>query len=103
MIIDDIKVPHNFINLKGQRFGMLLLEQLIRSESGVLKWVCKCGCGNTKISNHRDIRVGDVHSCGCNKGKLVSLKKVSHAQSKTAEYRAWKRIKSRVCNKNNLS
>lgn len=98
-IIDGIKVPYNFINLKGQKIGRLTINNLIRLESGKLAWECTCDCGNIKTSKHTDIKVGDVHSCGCLQKELLR-EKGTHHMSKTAEYRAWKRIKARVTNPN---
>lgn len=96
-IIDGIAVPHNFKNIKGYRFGRLVVKTLKRNSKNKLIWECVCDCGNTRVSRHSDINNGDVNSCGCLQNDLAR-KRGTHNMSSTPEYKAWKRIKGRVCN-----
>lgn len=60
----------NFINLIGQRFGMLEVikdaEQYISSQGlKYTQWLCKCDCGNETIVTTHNLRSGNTKSCGC--------------------------------------
>lgn len=54
------------LNLFGQRFGrfVVLGRQSTKSNERV-RWLCLCDCGNVRIIAGRDLRTGDVRSCGC--------------------------------------
>lgn len=85
------------VNLKGQKFGnLLVLKLLATSKKGErTTWVCKCDCG--KILNVRasNLRSGNSSSCGCSKDGNPT-----HGKSKTKEYKVWKKMKERCLNKN---
>lgn len=57
------------INIRGQRFGMLVvLERTdVRDTRGQRTWLCQCDCGNTVHYNTGQLRHGGVTSCGCDK------------------------------------
>lgn len=57
----------HFIDLKGNRFGRLIVigQSSHRTNSGILKWVCKCDCGNEKTISGISLRSGHTKSCGC--------------------------------------
>jgi len=74
------------IDIKGQRFGMLVAES--RLPNG--KWLCRCDCGNTKEVTAGKLREGKIRSCGCLQpqkrpddltgmrfGRLVAVEKVT--------------------------
>lgn len=96
-IIDGVSVAPNFRDIKGQRFGRLILKTLKRDAKNKLIWECLCDCGKIKVSKHSDIINGDVNSCGCLQNDLAK-ERGTHNMSSTPEYKAWKRIKNRVCN-----
>lgn len=50
-----------FINIKGQRFGMLVAQRYIGNKN----WECLCDCGNTKIVSGFNLRNNSTTSCGC--------------------------------------
>lgn len=63
----------NFIDLTGQRFGMLTVVERVDdyvSPSGGKspRWRCICDCGNEKIALSCWLRSGAVTSCGCMSG-----------------------------------
>lgn len=82
------------IEMTGKRFGKLtVLEEFGRSGSQVT-WRCICDCGNEHVAKGRDLRCGDVKSCGCLKptyGEKVTG---------TRLHRIWKAMKYRCSNKN---
>jgi hypothetical protein len=55
---------HNFIDLTGQRFGLLTVK-VLASTSGKTRWLCICDCGaeSTKVAQH--LTAGLTNSCGC--------------------------------------
>src|ERR1700749_1840516 len=57
------------LNLIGQKFGRLtVIERAedVFQPSGrkIIRWLCQCSCGNTKIVN-RSALTGGTQSCGC--------------------------------------
>ena len=47
------------IDLTGKRFGRLVVlrEELPRTTK-VIKWICKCDCGNIKSIRGSDLKLG---------------------------------------------
>ena len=58
-----------FIDLTGQRFGRLVVKELVPSDGrkGTF-WLCQCDCGNTTVVAGQELRRGGTKSCGCLKG-----------------------------------
>lgn len=96
---------HNFIDLTGKRFGLLVAEErLAKTASGVIKWRCRCDCGNKHVTSRNTLRAGDIVSCGClrsqqlaerNTGPLRSNRKRKYGDIPTKdmpEYRAWQNM-----------
>lgn len=55
-------------DITGKRFGRLVaLEPTDQREpsNGVVKWLCRCDCGNLHIVNGNHLRFGRIQSCGC--------------------------------------
>ena len=63
------KTPSNYIDLTGQKFGMLTVikryNQLKRGKYWITKWVCQCECGNYTVVSSCHLRSGHTQSCGC--------------------------------------
>lgn len=54
------------LNLVGQRFGRLVvLEEVGSDKRGHILWLCKCDCGNEKVTRGERLRAGVTKSCGC--------------------------------------
>lgn len=53
-----------FIDLKGCRFGRLVVKEVIR-QKGKIYWECLCDCGNKVIVSGCHLRSGHTQSCGC--------------------------------------
>ena len=57
----------------GTRFGRLIVLRLLpHEEKGVLKYECKCDCGNIVSIASRDLHRGATNSCGCLRRELLS-------------------------------
>lgn len=52
-------------DLKGQRFGQLIVIDYAGSARGRSVWLCKCTCGNYVNVNQMELVKGDTLSCGC--------------------------------------
>lgn len=48
----------------GLRFNKLIVLKIIRKD-GVIRWKCKCDCGNIKIIYSHSVYKGYTKSCGC--------------------------------------
>ena len=84
-----------FIDLTGQRFGMLTAIKRANVIGDGAKWECVCDCGNTCIVSTRSLR-GGAKSCGCLKVRKT------HEMSKTRLYQIWINMKQRCGNPNNV-
>ena len=53
-------------DIKGKRFGHLtVIERDENTKRGLVKWRCRCICGNEIIVRGTDLRRGRKKSCGC--------------------------------------
>lgn len=55
------------LNLVGRRFNRLVViaEHPERSRGGLVRWLCACDCGGTKIALGAQLAHGKCGSCGC--------------------------------------
>jgi hypothetical protein len=55
-----------FLNLKGQRFGRLLVTKYAgKNHKGLSQWHVRCDCGNRKVLTIVHLRPTGTQSCGC--------------------------------------
>lgn len=60
-------------DLTGQRFGRLVvIRKDGKDNSGNIKWLCKCDCGNEISVNGDSLRRNKTKSCGCYNKERVS-------------------------------
>ncbi len=79
-------------NLIGQRFGKLVVQELMPSnEKGHRRWNCLCDCGKTHIVTTGNLKSGHVTNCGCLKspdltgqifGKLTVIRKANEKRKR---------------------
>jgi hypothetical protein len=62
----------NKIDLKGKRFGRLLVIQETdkRGSNGTIRWECRCDCGNSTYPISKNLISGETRSCGCLKEEI---------------------------------
>lgn len=60
-------IPASIVDMKGQRFGRLLIVQQTeeRGQDGTVMWKCRCDCGNERVTDRNALQTGNVRSCGC--------------------------------------
>ena len=92
----------NIINLKGKRFGKLLVidKTLERTKSGSVKWRCKCDCGNEVVISSASLKSG-TKSCGCYLAEWNSSTKRIYEYDRENKriYNIWRGVKARVSEK----
>lgn len=63
---DEVASDTHFIDLTGRRFGKLtVVERTDNSRTGLVRYLCKCDCGNISIVMGAPLLDGRTQSCGC--------------------------------------
>ena len=81
------------IDITNQRFGRLVALTPSQEKSGkIIKWKCKCDCGNEVFVASSSLRKGATNSCGCIKSYgeekisyLLNLNNIFYQTQKTFE------------------
>ena len=68
-------------DLKGKKFGKLMVEKYSHSENKKGFWQCKCECGNTVIVKRGNLLNGYTKSCGCIAGNKWKEKENEYLKS----------------------
>lgn len=96
----------NHGDLTGKRFGRLVV--LRRAEDHITpagnksaQWLCKCDCGNMKVTSASGLYGGRTKSCGCYNVECIKSRTFKHGQSYTRIHRIWDMMKSRCYYKGN--
>jgi hypothetical protein len=58
-------------DIKGQRFGRLIVLNRDGTLNGNATWVCECDCGTVKVVRGNNLRNGSTDSCGCHKAEVL--------------------------------
>lgn len=85
-----IDIQQRYIN---QRFGKLIVIRLVEGNNATnRKYLCKCDCGNEKITSEDNLRRGRCKSCGClykNNGGKRKYIKGYYLDSRSKLYGVW--------------
>lgn len=88
------------LDITGMRFGKLVAVRRNGFDQSPsrkhVRWDCICDCGSAFSTRLNALRSGGLESCGCIKRSATH--KRTHNMTKTPEYQAWARIKSRCLN-----
>lgn len=88
-----------FKDITGQKFGRLtVIERVEDDKSGLIRWLCKCECGNEKIIRGKDLKYNKIKSCGCLKREITIERNTKHGLRHTRIYRIWLLMKNRCFN-----
>ena len=93
-------------DLRGQRFGSVVVETHYGRVNGKTAWKCKCDCGNEVILTYDQLHYKKHPSCGCVKLKLVRPNRVyekKHGMTNTRLYSLWRQMKHRCSTKDKNS
>lgn len=99
------------IDLTGERFGRLIVEQRSGTRSGHALWLCICDCGNKSEVISNDLRQKKTSSCGCLRRESAASKSAQagairgqqmkkHGKAGTRLYNVWKSMRERCNNPN---
>lgn len=92
------------IDLKGIRFGMLVVESLAGHYQHQSYWACKCDCGDSKVISGQALKQGATTSCGCKLRASTRSRMVKHDLSfKVPEYRVWQGMRERCTNPHSIA
>lgn len=89
------KLAERRVDLRGQRFGQLIVSDFVETGKRKSHWNCQCDCGNTVIVIADNLVAGNTKSCGCL--KLIH----GESSNETPEYRAWGSMIDRCENPHN--
>jgi len=69
----DMRVSPKRLDLKGQRFGKLIVKELAegKDKRGQVLWICECDCGGIRIAETPRLRNGTITNCGCKNGHFT--------------------------------
>ena len=87
-------------DIKGRKFGKLVVIEFKEIKNNRAMWYCKCDCGNFAIASSHSLLSGEKNSCGCIHKKQLIERNKKHNLSKTKLYKRWQAIKRRCYNKN---
>ena len=97
----------NFIDIKGNKYGRLVVIERDAGNSSPVKWLCRCECGKEKIVRGSDLKNGHTQSCGCFHKEIVTntlsttCNINTHGRSRTRIYNIWNSMRARCYDKNN--
>lgn len=92
------KLPSDkrFINITGDRYGMLTAVVFVERKNCHNFWLCKCDCGVECVKTSNALRSGRVKSCGCSRGEFVRQSKLTHGMSQGCRlYKVWSAMRER--------
>lgn len=87
--------------LKGQRFGRLVVLERGYKVHGRTAWRCRCDCGAEVNIRAQKLQSGTTKSCGCYRKDFSILTKTTHGMSNTSEFHTWTQMLQRCNNPNN--
>ena len=88
------KKHHNFKDLTGQRFGMLVALRPSHSDGKRWYWELQCDCGETCKKQTADLSAemkrGGTPNCGCATKRLISKANSKHGMTKHPAYAVYR-------------
>lgn len=90
-----------FIDMAGKRFGRLTVIERNGSDTGGIRWKCRCDCGNVVTVRGTHLRSGATLSCGCYQKTAVKMSNTTHGQWLSRLHRIWSAMKQRCYNPKN--
>ena len=91
------------MDLRGKRFGRLLVLADTGKRAYGKIWLCGCDCGNSTEVRGGHLVSNRIKSCGCfrrERGCILGKSNITHGGSSTRLYMIWKGLKHRCYNQN---
>lgn len=102
-VANTLPIPthHRFQDLRGLRFGRLVVRSYFGTASKVTYWLCDCDCGVESRVAAGNLKRGFTTSCGCIRNARTSERRAKHRLRHTPEYECWAALIQRCENPNN--
>jgi len=88
------------IDLTGQRFGRLVVIDVIKEKGKRKKLRCRCQCGKMVEVSEDKLKSGHTKSCGCLWIETIKERNSTHGKTKTKLYGIWQSMINRTTNEN---
>lgn len=75
----------------------------IREHGKMIRYPCRCQCGQQTVSVGAQLRNGTASSCGCARKDALRRIKTTHGFSKTKLHVVWRGMNARCGNRNHIS
>lgn len=94
---DDVASETHYVDLSGRDFGKLhVIERVDNSKTGIVRYKCKCECGNETIVASGHLLSGSIQSCGCWKQSHLEGNVIKYFKSRgyinTVDYECQKKF-----------
>lgn len=83
-------------DLKGKKFGKLLVIDKAERRNGRNYWRCRCDCGNLTDVRVDALTTGNTKTCGCTRRRYNATHGMSHLRL----YKTWSHMMDRCYSKN---
>lgn len=84
-----------FLDLSGQKFGLLVVIKFVGRKNNHSYFLCKCECGNETEVTSNNLRRNHTTSCGCLNEKLFRAAGIKHGLTNHPLYDSWIGMRNR--------
>lgn len=85
----------------GEQFGWWTIIRFVgRNHKSQQLYLCVCRCGEKRQVRGYNLFGGISKSCGCLNRQVARARRLTHGQSASTEYHAWRAMKARCTNRN---
>lgn len=89
--------PHD---IAGRKFYRLTAIRVAFIRNETTYWLCRCDCGNEKVTDRSSLLRRPNISCGCLHREIQHDRLTKHGMARTPEYVAWQAMHQRCGNPN---
>jgi hypothetical protein len=87
-------------DITGQKYGRLIVLEFAGTHKRNALWKCRCECGNEKVIAGRNLKNGNVKSCGCLRSEKTISRNYKHGEINTHLYKIFNQMRNRCNNPN---
>ncbi len=77
------------IDIRGQRYGRLVVVELFDRQRRKVRWLCRCDCGKETLVKTDRLNSGHTRSCGCLISDKLAARNRTHGKCDTPEWSIW--------------